>query len=144
MKAALLILFVVPLSLFSQEIPKGANTIEVRGVSFKEVAKALLEGGYTFEKVDSNFQSIETGFKQSKKNKKMEMSLYVRIKDSAAIITGKTFDSGVVGSNFLGTQISKEEATFDIEYTNGNFMKVFNEMKVFALSFNKPVQYLKL
>ena len=144
MKAALLILFLVPLSLLAQDIPKGANTIKVTGVSLKEVAKALLDGGYTFEKVDSNFQSIETGFKQSKKNKQMELSLYVRIKDSAAIITGKTFDAGMTGANFMGTQVSKEEATSDIAYTSGNFVKVFNEMKAFALSFNKPVEYLKL
>ena len=82
------LLLALPFSAFSQEtIPKKANTIEVSGVTFKEVAMGLLDANYTLEKVDSNFQTIKTEFKNgTNKNKWMKLRILVRMKDSIAII----------------------------------------------------------
>jgi len=132
----------VCLLLSSTAQTKGANTIKVIGVTFKEAVDKLLDAGYVPEKIDSNFQTVKTEFKISEgKNKNVQLSLFVRIKDSTAIITGKTFNSGMVGATLFGTQISKDAATLDIENSSGTFKKVFSEMNSFALSFKKPIEY---
>lgn len=133
----------IPLFSFSQkEIPKKANTITIVGVVFKEAANSLLDAGYTFEKVDSNFQTIKTEFKEGTgKNKWMRLRLYVRIKDSSAIVTGEWYNTLFIGSKLLGIEQTVENSTSKIEYTIGNPKACFNEMKEFALSLKKPVEY---
>lgn len=133
----------LPCALFNQDIPKGTNTIKVNGVTFRQVADGLLDAGYSFEKIDSNFQTIKTEFRQSKSVSTMQIALYARVKDSSLIITGKGFMPGLEGGYLLGKQLTKEDATMDIKYTSGNYKKLFNEMNAFAKSFNKPVEYLK-
>jgi hypothetical protein len=139
----LIILLFFPVALFGQVIPKGCDLIKVSGVSFKQVANALLDAGYSFEKIDSNFQTIKTDFKQSKSAKDLSLSLYVRVKDSSASITGKGYQRGVAGSYSVGKQRTMDDATFIIKNASGKYKKTFAEVNSFALSFNTLVEYLK-
>ncbi|HEY0750045.1 MAG TPA: hypothetical protein VGD26_02750, partial [Chitinophagaceae bacterium] len=69
----------IPIFGLSQEkIPKNANAIEVKGVSFRQVADGLLDAGYTLERTDSSFQTIKTEFKTGiGKNKWMKLRLMI-------------------------------------------------------------------
>jgi hypothetical protein len=103
--------------------PKGANTIKITGVTFRQVANALLDAGYSFEKIDSNFQTIRTEYKAFQ-NYIPRLRFEIRVKDSILNIKGDALTS-----NF---QFSAE---------NVKWKGAFNEMNSFALSFNKPVEY---
>lgn len=130
-------------SLSQQAIPKKTNTIEVKGVSFREVANSLLDAGYTLEKTDSNFQTIKTDFKDGTgKNKWMKLRLITRIKDSTAIITGEWYNAMFIGGKLLGVEQTIENSTYKIEYTSGNPKNCFIEMNAFAISFKKEITYL--
>ena len=125
------------------EIPKKANTIELQGVFFKEIANGLLDAGYTFEKVDSNFYTIRTEFKNGTgKNKWMKCRLLIRVKDSTAIISGEWYNSMFIGSKILGQEQTIENSTYKIEYTSGNSKNSFVDMKTFAEFFKRPIRYL--
>jgi len=137
------IFLLLPVFGFSQDkIPKKANSIEVNSISFKELANGLLDAGYTFDKIDSNFQTIRTDFKEgSGKNKWMKLRLLTRMKDSVAIITGEWYNSMVIGSKLLGQEQTIENSTYKIECTYGNPKNCFLEMKALAESFRKPTSY---
>ncbi len=144
LKYVLIFFFLLPLIAFSQQkIPKKSNAIEIEGLTFKEVANALLDAGYNFDKIDSNFQTIKTEFKVGKDvNKWMKIRLYVRVKDSIAIISGEWYNTMFVGNKFLGQEKTIENSTSKIEYTFGNPKNCFLEMDEFAKSFNKNSTYL--
>ena len=130
-------------ALSQQKIPKKTNTIEVKGVSFKEVANSLLDAGYAFEKTDSNFQTIKTEFKDGVgKNKWMKLRLMTRVKDSTATITGEWYNTMFIGAKLLGVDQTIENSTYKIEYTSGNPKNCFLEMNAFANSFKKAITYL--
>ena len=98
--------------------------------------------GYSFEKIDSNYQRIKTEFKTDEgKNKWMKLRLFIRVKDSTAIITGEWYNTMFIGSKLLGIEQTIENSTDKIENTIGNPKNCFNEMNKFALLFNKPVEY---
>lgn len=135
-------LLILPALVLGQKPPKKTNTIEVQGVTFRQMAASLMDAGYYIEKADSNFQTIRTEFKTGTgKNKNMKMRLMVRIKDSTAIITGDWYNTMFVGSKILGVENSVENSTFRIENASVNPKNCFNEMNAFALSLNKPVTY---
>lgn len=136
-------LLLLPVMAFGQKPPKKTNTIEVQGVTFRQMAASLMDAGYYIEKADSNFQTIRTEFKTGTgKNKNMKMRLMVRIKDSTAIITGDWYNTMFVGSKFLGKEGTVENSTYPIEYASVNPKNCFIEMDEFAKSFNKPTAYL--
>lgn len=138
----IVVILLLPLLAISQN--KGDNTIMVKGVGFLQVCNALLDAGYIIERKDDTLQTVKTEFKNGKdKNKWMNLLLNIRIKDSTAIITGQWYNTMFVGSKFLGQEQSIENSTYKIENTSGNPKACFKEMKNFALSFKKPVEYLK-
>lgn len=142
MRLLFIFLLISTLSYSQSKPPKKANTIEVSGVTFKEVANGLMDAGYTLEKVDSNFLTIKTDFKQGTgKTKWMKMRFHVRVKDSTAIITGDWYNDMLVGSDFLGREFNLDNLIDKIENASVNPKNCFNDMNAFALSFNKPVQY---
>lgn len=142
MKTLLFIL--IPFISFSQKIPKHTNTIKIHDVTFQEVANKLLDAGYTFDKIDSNYKTVKTDFKDGTgKNKNMKIRLMLRIKDSSAIITGEWYGTSFIGNKLFGQEQTAENSTFRIENTWGANKNSFDEMKAFAESFNKPVEYLK-
>ena len=74
---------------------KGDNTILVSGVTFKQVVNALLDEGFKIEKIDSNYNTVRTEWKE---HVKYSFNYYfdIRVKDSTASITGQS-----KSSNFL-------------------------------------------
>jgi hypothetical protein len=130
------------ISLFSQGQSKKDNAIKIPGVTFKQAASALLDYGYIIEKSDSSLGTIKTEYKTGKgENKWMKLCLFVRIKDSFAIVTGKWYNTLTV--NLVDRFSTVENESAAIEYTWGNPKRLFGEMKEFALSFGRPVEYLK-
>jgi hypothetical protein len=134
----------LPLFSFSQEnIPKKANTIEVNGVSFRELANQLLDANFNLERVDSSFQTIKTEFKSGTgKSKWMKLRLLARVKDSTAIISGEWYNTMLVGAKLLGVEYTIENLVERIQYSSGNSKSCFMEMRTFAMSFKKPTVYL--
>lgn len=142
MRAILSILFFCSLCASGQK--KGDNAMVVKGVSLNESVHALLDAGFVLEKTDSNFQTITTDFKDGTgKNKWMKYRLHIRIKDSKAIIKGDWYNTLFIGNKVFGQEQTIENNVSKIENTSGNPKNCFNEMKQFALSFNKPVEYKK-
>ena len=138
-----LLFLLLPLFGISQEkIPKKTNTIEVSGVTFREVATALLDAGYTFNKVDSNFRTIQTDFKEGTgKNNWMRLRISTRMKDSTVYIRGDWYNSLFIGGKLLGVEQTIENSTYKVEYTSGNPKNCFLEMNVFATSLKRPINY---
>lgn len=97
----LLIGMSLTLVLQAQEAPKKANTIIVTGVTFTQCAATLTELNYFIDKKDEGLGTIVTlaraadqtgtNFLQLNKNIKryLNIVLFIRVKDSTAIITGK-------------------------------------------------------
>lgn len=121
-----LIASVLILTSKAQDIPKGTNTIKITGVGFREIAVKLIDSGFTFEKIDSNFQTLRTEYNEVNR---YLIKYDIRVKDSVATIKGWWTSSNII---------------FDIEYQK--FFpdrNIFAIAKDFALSFGKPVEYLK-
>jgi len=135
----------IPLTAISQEkIPKRSNTIEVNGVTFKEVANTLLDLGFTFDKIDSNYQTIKTDFKQGTgKNKWMKFRIMVRVKDSIASFSGDWYNTMFIGASILTVRQSLENSIEKIEYKSVNPKNCFLEMNEIAISFKKSITYLE-
>ena len=139
MKLTLLFLL---LSFISSAQPKKANTIIVKGVQFKEVANALLDAGYEIAKSDSSLGTIKTEYKLGTGELKyVKVSIFVRIKDSVATITGKWYNT-IVMNAFASKFTTEDNESLIVQNTNGGYKLCFQEMNKLALSFNKPVEYL--
>jgi len=143
MKVTILFLL-IPVIAFNQSIPKGANTIKIAAVTFKEAAEALLDAGYSFEKADSSFKTIKTEWKQGVgKTKWMKLRFFIHQKDSTLILTGNWYNTMFEGQDVLGKHFTADNSFEKIEYTIGNPKNCFLLMQDFALSFNKPIEYCK-
>lgn len=117
----------LPVFAHTQDIPKGANLIKVSGVTFRDAAMSLLDAGFSFEKVDSNFQTLKTEWKDIK-GYSPKIKFEIRVKDSTLIIKGSWQNMNIL---------------FDIENQKWAAYRVtFSEMNNYALSFRKPVEYL--
>lgn len=139
MRIILLFLFLSGYS-FGQ-IPKDANTILVKGVSFSEVCNALLDSGYVIDKKDNDLQTARTESKQYPKYWNARYVLNIRVKDSIAYISG-TF-TGADGALFKDDPISNHSNRKGETLPKSIYGYPFLLMKNFALSFNKPVEYRK-
>lgn len=134
MKRLLVLLSIITsITAFSQSIPKDANTIIVKGVTFKEAVNRLLDKGYYIAQSDSIYQTIKTEPKATKANGTVLVTLHVRMKDSNAYITGEytienTKDFGTMRVRNAGTNISP-------------LKKAFICMNDFAVSLDKPIIY---
>lgn len=119
----LIFILLVSSTCFAQ--PKGTNVIKITGVAFREVAQRLVDSGFFFQKIDSNYQILRTEFKEVNR---YNVSYEVRVKDSVATITG-LWESGNI--------------TFDIKNVKFSvYRDTFADLNKFALSFNKPVEYV--
>ena len=79
------------------------NTIELSGISCKEIANGLFDAGYTVAKTDSNFRTVKTEFKEGTgKNKWMKLRLFMQKKGSTASIAGEWYNSLVIETRLLG------------------------------------------
>ena len=134
------------------QIPKNANTIVVKGVSFIEVCNKLLDSGYTLESKDAELQAARTEPKVYPRYWNAAYKILVRVKDSTAYFKG-TFTSPYV--HLLTKAANKTDPLFnnDPAYNHVNKKGMtypksiigypFLLINKFVLSFNKPVEYLK-
>lgn len=142
MKLFYFLLLLSSISASSQE--KGVNTIKVSGIGFLQVCNALLDAGYMIERKDNDLQTAKTEFKEGVgKNNHMKLSLLIHVRDSIVTITGLWYNSLFIGSKLFGQEQTIENSTSRIENTSGNNKNCFKEMNRFALSLNKPIEYLK-
>lgn len=137
------------LSASSQDIPIKANIILVHGVSFKEVVNTLLDRGYSISKIDSNFNTVETEPKDiPNQGMVQQMILKVRVKDSITTITGLFGFPANTNNQYRAGSLGAMIAGVDMPIANfkmwGKRKKptAWTVMNNFALSFNKPVEYL--
>ncbi len=140
----ILFFLIIPITTFSQEIiPKKSNTIEVSGVTFKEVANTLLDFGYSFDKIDSNYQTIKTDFKEGTgKNNWMKLRIIVRVKDSIASFSGDFYNTIFMGSTLGGVRQSTIDNSVEkIAYKSVNPKNCFLEINEVAISFKRKVTY---
>lgn len=143
MKKILYILLLSPALVFSQT--EKANTIIIKNISFEEVANAVLDAGYRFDKKDDKYGTIKTeplSFDGS-----WSLYLDIRVKDSICYLTGYGYmiDPGVAAHSsniFINAWVNPSrienrgmKKSFD--------RKGFNKMNEFALSVKKEVAYVK-
>lgn len=144
MKYLLSLLLLISVA-YAQDIPKNANTIIVKGVTFKDVVNRLLDSNYSIAKIDSNFQTVETAPHEVYKNSTpFMMIIKVRVKDSTAIF------QGLYGNNnkedFKEGTFSRYMAGVDNVIANYSLWKnrkrnPFKTLNNFALSFGKQIEY---
>jgi hypothetical protein len=129
MRILFILILIVPLVSSSQTFEKGTNVIKIKGVSFQEVLQHLVDVGYSFKKVDSNYHYVITEFKDVNKYT-FTIQYDVRWKDSIATVKGKVENGGMV---------------FDVGYYKPQSIikRGFLMMNNFATWFNKPIEYLK-
>lgn len=135
MKHVLCGLLIVFTGLFvnGQGIMKNANTIVVNNISFDTVVSTLLDKGFYIEKKDKDDRTIKTEPKPIKQNSPILVSMYIRVKDSRAYISG-TFT--IDGMKDFGISPIQNKGM------NGSPLRnSFNYLNQFALSFGKPVEY---
>lgn len=123
------------LLIFQQAIPPKANTIVLKPVSFAEVCSALVEQGYQLEAKDSALQTVRTYPRRFDNSFNANQILFIRVKDSTAIITSTINND--LGSNY---------PVYNDAGSNGKTRrsipgKAFTKMNEFALSFNKQIEY---
>lgn len=145
MKMLLLSLAVCCSAVLYAQIPKDANTIIVKGVTFKEAVNRLLDSNYSISKIDSNFQTASTEYKQYSKGRE-KVSIHVRVKDSAAFITGtfrygekSDYPEGSIGWIAAGG----DNPIANIKQWQHKQISPFSVMNNYALSFGMPVEYIK-
>jgi hypothetical protein len=125
---------------YSQIIPKNADAITVKDVTFDQVVNSLLDSGYVMEKIDKDFHTLTTDYRKLCKDCLPEITFNVRVKDSVATISGKWRSTG----NIFGPSSNKDAAyVFAIKNEKMKVPRMaFQAMKTFALSLNGGVTYL--
>lgn len=121
----------------AQEIPAQSNTILVKGVSFDQACNALLDKGYLIDKKDNDLQTAKTEAKNYQKIWRVAYVINLRAKDSVIYISGTLTSPPETGAMYKDDVITY--------YKNKkNVMGYgFSILQDFALSFGKPVEYIK-
>lgn len=125
------------------DIPANANTIIVKGVTFKSVCMSLLDSGYVIDKKDNDLETVSTLPKEYPKMYNAVYIVNVRVKDSIAYFTG-TFTAPPGGGLFFNEPITnhcnKKGKPYPKSFSRYPFMLV----NTFVTCFNKEITYAKL
>ena len=127
----------------AQNIPKGTKTIIVKNTSFKQIVNRLRDNGYSIKKLDSNLQTVRTGFLDyNSKSGLLGLSISVHVKDSMAFISGlwysyKRFSDGLLTSNHA----PRRGDIFQVRYSFGDYKETFLRMNKFAQSLKEEIIY---
>lgn len=70
------------------QAPKRTNLIKVTPVSFRQVANKLLDSGYQFKSIDSNFQTIKTEPKRYSRKTNGMIQLNIRVVENTMTVSG--------------------------------------------------------
>jgi hypothetical protein len=125
-------------------IPRKASVILVHGVAFKEVVNHLLDKNYLIDKIDSNYNTLQT--QPANYDRTLNKIVFnLRVKDSVLYVTAlcgmpkdNTFAPGSLGAQLQGIDLPVR----NLGIWKGNKKSPWVAMNNFALSFNKPVEYL--
>ena len=71
---------------YSQDIPKNAETIVIKGVSFLDMCNRLLDSGYVIATKDNDLQTVTTVKKEYPRYWNGTYYITIRVKDSAAML----------------------------------------------------------
>lgn len=134
MQYLLVTLLICPILISAQ--PKKTNTIEVENVAFDSAVVHLLDMGFSIDKKDEKYGTIQTEFKEVTPIVMMSMS--VRIKDSNAVITGRWWSKMFTNAQFgPGTM-----EIYTVEKGTAPVRKLtFNLMDQYAKSLGKVISY---
>lgn len=139
----LIVLLIFPCYLNAQEAPLNAIEIEIKGITFKELVNRLLDSNYSMNKIDSNFQYVETApIKRAGATGSFTMK--VRVKDSSAFLNGtiRFGDKTDFRANSIGWHLAGSD--YPLINSKAWKRKKYNPFKVmnnYALSFGKPISY---
>lgn len=94
-----IVLMLIPTIFYGQSLaPKKSNTVKISGVTYEGIMNIMLDKGYRIEKSDDKFQTIVsepfTIHLKSGKASTAKVIVYVRVKDSVAIIKGDAINMG--------------------------------------------------
>lgn len=143
MKRMLLLLLLLPLLGISQEIPPNANTIIVKGITFKQACMSLLDSGYVIDKKDNDLETVSTKPRQYPKLWNAEYLINIRFKDSVAYFTG-SFSAPPGGGLFFNEPVYNHCKKNGQPYPKSMIRYPFILITNFAKCFEKPIEYLKL
>jgi hypothetical protein len=127
----------------AQQIPRKANVIKVSQVTFKQVAMSLLDAGYLFQKIDSNYNTITTEPKEYSRKVGGMIQLNIRVKDSTVIISGYC---GLTEGDFNSRPSTALGGKSEIanQGMKGSLMREsFDVMNKFARSLGTDIVYIK-
>lgn len=149
------LMYVLPLTFFyveiSAQIPKDANVIIVKGVAYEEVLNKLLDSGYKIETRDKELKTAKTENKVYPSSWNAAYRIHVRMKDTIAYLSGTftaPYSSAIFGSNDKDP-LFKDDPVYNLSNNKGETKKKslpgmpFLWINRLALSFGKPVEYLK-
>lgn len=131
----LVLLLLLPVASLAQ-IPVKSNAIQVSGVTFVEACNKLLDMGYTLEKKDGELQTAKTEQKEFINSWSAEHRILIRVKDTTLYITGTVTAP-------RGGGLINDEKIFYAKAKKSLTSVAFMYLNEFALSFGKPIQYLK-
>jgi len=142
MKKLFLLIMLSPLFVHSQDIPKNANTIIIKGVSFEQVVNNLLDSGFKIDKIDKEYHTVKTEYRKVCTDCVPELYLDVRVKDSIATITGKWKSTANL---FFPATTNENAYIFEIKNERDKVPKrCFAIMNNFAKALNSQISYSKL
>lgn len=125
------------------DIPANANTIIIKGVTFKQVCMSLLDSSYVIDKKDNDLETVSTKAKDFPKLWNAEYVINVRVKDSAAYFTA-TFTAPPGGGLFYNETAYNHCKKNGQPYPKSMARYPFMLMNTFITCFNKNIEYAKL
>lgn len=138
----LIVCLVSATKVFSQEIAPNANTIIIKGVTFKQVCMSLLDSGFVIDKKDSDFETVSTKPKEFPKLWNAEYLINVRVKDSVAYISG-LFSAPPGGGLFYNSPVYNHCKKNGQPHPKSLARYPFMLINSFAKCFGKPLEYMK-
>jgi hypothetical protein len=120
----------------SRHIPSGSTTIYVKDVKFIDACNAILDAGLMIDKKDNDLQTVQSLFKDEGVYSAWNPIIFIRIKDSIAIIKSEIcFSTQNCSSGFYKEKKSKPVQN---AYVNG-FMLAYKIARTLGtqISFSK-------
>lgn len=132
----IIVLLLLPVFSLAQ-IPVKSNTIKVTGVGFLQACTKLLDMGYLIDKKDNDLMTAQTTYKQYINSYNAEHKIFIRVVDSVLTVTGlcraPSGNGGLLNDERLWwAKAKKSLASVGFSY-----------LDQYALSFGRPVEYVK-
>lgn len=129
MKIIILCFLVLPFCAIAQK--QDASAIKVSGLNIQQLIKGFLQSGYSIKKSEGSLQYIFTAPKKLTYN--IVAQLKAEIKKDCIILYGHYADHDNDNFKKIESSITDNELA----------VKSWEELQRFAVSFNKPLEYLK-